>query len=72
MNKTGTTSIHKAFEMIGIRSIHWAPANDNLVNRMKAAMRMNTEIQKQIKQHNDNPLGAWDKYQAYSDKPGNR
>jgi len=67
MNKTGTTSLHQAFEILRIKSLHWAPELHDQQWRSSEATRIQKEMGRRVESEDPNPLGPWDEYDAYSD-----
>lgn len=67
MNKTGTTSIHEAFQILGIKSLHWSPEHSDMNWRMETAKVIKKRLVGLIESQSDNPLKDWDEYSAYSD-----
>jgi hypothetical protein len=67
LNKTGTTSLHYAFLMLGLRSLHWAPSDlDSTGEMMIVSKTIRQEMNQSLKK-NKPMLGRWSNYDAYSD-----
>lgn len=67
MNKTGTTSLHIALGMLGLKSLSWAPDDElDLARRHEKARQIKRDITSNINLGVD-ALAGWDGFDAYSD-----
>ena len=57
LNKTGTSSLHEAFKILGLKSVHW---KDN--NGLNIKVKINENFL-----NGDNILNGIEKYNAFSD-----
>ena len=67
MNKTGTSSLHDAFGVLGLRSLHFAPEYQHPPRGGAPSGHFWTTIAERIEAGDRDPLGEWGTFQAYSD-----
>ena len=67
MNKTGTSSLHDAFTVLGLRSLHFAPEHDDPAGGRAPAGHFWTTIAQRIRDGDRDPLGQWGGFDAYCD-----
>lgn len=67
MNKTGTNSLHRAFGVLGLRSLHFAPDDVDPARGTVLSKRIRASISERIRAGDRDPLGEWGSYEAFSD-----
>ena len=63
----GTSSLHEAFGVLGLRSLHFAPEDEEPAPGTAPPGHFWTVIAERIRDRHPDPLGEWGDYDAYSD-----
>ncbi|WGL16392.1 hypothetical protein PVT68_16705 [Microbulbifer bruguierae] len=67
MNATGTSILHRAFQVMGLNSLHWAPEVGSLKSRMEEAKKFQFSLLNAIEAGKRDPLGDASYFDVFSD-----